>query len=312
VKPTSNIRKALSRLIRILALCLSSFSIIAADANPPPARSDNASVRFQDTRIRESSGLARSLHHPNAVWTHNDSGDSARLFLVNFKTGETLSVHNLSGVQARDWEDMASFTMGNRPMLVVADVGSNRNGKRLRQLHFFDEPLLTSRGSDKPIETPVWATIEFQFEDGYPDCEAIAVDAKTDTVFLATKSKTGKSGLYQLDLPKRAGPSRQSAKRVAPLPLPMITAMDMNPDGDRMLVLTYVSVMEFRRNHDQSWVEAFGQLPRLVRIPPLGKQVEAACYANETNRFHLSSEGRNAPLWTLPLSYGEKSAEESK
>lgn len=312
MKPTSNIRKALSRLIRILALCLSSFSIIAADANPPPARSDNGSVRFQDTRIRESSGLARSLHHPNAVWTHNDSGDSARLFLVNFKTGETLSVHNLSGVQARDWEDMASFTMGDRSMLVVADVGSNRNGKRLRQLHFFDEPLLTAGAGDKSLETPIWATIEFQFDDGFPDCEAIAVDSATRAVYLATKSNTGKAGFYRLDLPERAGVSRQSAKRIAPLWLPMITAIDIHPDGDRLLILNYLSVLEHRRSKDQSWAETLVETPRLVRIPVLGKQVEAACYANETNRFHLSSEGRNAPLWTLPLSYGEKSAEESK
>lgn len=297
----------------VRAFCIFAFSLAldsgnAADSKQPQASSSGKPVVFKDKRIRESSGLARSLRISNAIWTHNDSGDSARLFLVDVNSGETRNVCKLTNVKARDWEDIASFQINDRPMLVVGDIGSNQNDKRLRQLHFLDEPLFPANSKDETLETPVWATIEFQFDDGYPDCEAIAVDAASGAVYLATKSKSGKSGVYSLDLATRAGVSRQTARRLAPLHLPMITAMDIHPAGDRMLILTYLSVVEYRRVNDQTWQEALAQKPRFILIPSLGKQVEAVCYAAEPNRFHLSSEGKHAPLWTLPISSADNSA----
>ena len=296
---------ALGALTLLVACCAN------AAQDPPAKESAHNSVDFKDKRIRECSGLAPSLRQPNAVWTHNDSGDSARLFLVDLKTGQTLTVCNLTGVKARDWEDMASFQLEDRPMLVVGDIGSNRGGKRIRKLHFIDEPLLSSATTGQQRNTAVWATIDFQFEDGYPDCEAIAVDAATRAIYLATKSRSGKGGVYRLDLPERAGRSLQTARREAPLHLSMVTAIDIHPDGDRMLMLTYLSISEYRRAKNQTWQDAFVQKPRFVMFPPLGKQVEAACYAREENRIHLAPEGKHASLWTLTVSGSDTPKEDS-
>src|SRR5438477_556362 len=49
-----------------------------------------------DERIDESSGLAASRKYPGCLWTHNDSGDSARLFLLDAQ-GKTLSEVDVQG-----------------------------------------------------------------------------------------------------------------------------------------------------------------------------------------------------------------------
>ncbi len=63
---------------------------------------------LQDESIAESSGLARCKHHPDWFWTHNDSGDEARVFLVDSE-GKTRAIYRLPGAGAIDWEDMTSF-----------------------------------------------------------------------------------------------------------------------------------------------------------------------------------------------------------
>jgi len=258
-------------------------------------------VTFQDKRIRESSGLARSYRNANAVWTHNDSGDSARLFLVDLGSGETRLTCQLEGVRARDWEDMASYERDGRAMLVIGDVGSNRNDKRPRLLHFIDEPVAGAERETGIRGAPVWSTVSFQFEDGFPDCEALAVDGAAGVVWLASKVRSGACGVYRLALPDRAGPTQQTASRVASMELPMVTAMDLREDGLGMLFLTYIAIWEFRLPEGRAWPDLLTERPDVILFTPLGKQVEAICYSAQEKEFHISAEGRGARIWTRKL-----------
>ncbi len=288
----------------LLALAaLLGAAVLADAAEPVDGAGAPGRIAFRDKRIRESSGLARSIRNEDAIWTHNDSGGGARLFLVDLKSGATRLVCSLAGLRARDWEDMAAYERDDRAMLVVGDVGSNRNDRRPRLLHFIDEPLAGATRENEVRETPVWATLEFQFEDGFPDCEALAVDDAMGTVWLASKVRSGACGVYRLDLPERAGRSSQTATRVAQLELPMITAMDLRADGRRMLLLTYVAIWEFRLPEGRTWPGLLPERPDVILFAPLGRQVEAICYSDKENEFHLSAEGRGASLWTrkLPL-----------
>lgn len=276
-------------------------AVLANAAEPVDGGVAPGRIAFKDKRIRESSGLARSIRNEDAIWTHNDSGGGARLFLVDLKSGATRFACSLSGIRAKDWEDMASYERDGRAMLVVGDVGSNRNDKRPRLLHFIDEPLAGAAPDTAVRETPVWATLEFQFEDGFPDCEALAVDGATGVVWLTGKVRSGACGVYRLDLPERAGRSGQTAMRVAQIELPMVTAMDLRADGRRMLLLTYVAIWEFRLPEGRTWPGLLSERPDVILFAPLGRQVEGICYSAKENEFHLSAEGRGAWLWTRKL-----------
>ena len=80
----------------------------AARAVPGTSEGD---VRLADPRITESSGLALSRAHPHTVWTVNDSGDSARLFAVDTRTGETVGLRTFDA-PVRDVEALAITSEG--------------------------------------------------------------------------------------------------------------------------------------------------------------------------------------------------------
>src|SRR6185503_18599170 len=79
---------------------------------------------IDDAEIAESSGLARCATRVDAVWTHNDSGDAPRLFLVS-TAGKTLGRYDLEGATIFDWEDMAAFRRDDHNYLVIGDIGDN-------------------------------------------------------------------------------------------------------------------------------------------------------------------------------------------
>src|SRR5687767_4827760 len=57
-------------------------------------------------RLEELSGLAASVANSGLLWTHNDSGNSAEVFLINDKLEIKLTC-KLKGANNRDWEDIA-------------------------------------------------------------------------------------------------------------------------------------------------------------------------------------------------------------
>lgn len=160
----------------------------------------NISTSFlvEDDRIRESSGLAFSRQDPNILWTHNDSGDVARLFAID-QSGRTAAVLNFDdSVKAVDWEDMACFKNEEASWLVIADTGDNLRRRARVTIYFVEEPVLQIENSEHAIATDTNGTAELAvgrihtFHVTYPggarDCEAIAVDAENNRLLLFSKA----------------------------------------------------------------------------------------------------------------------------
>lgn len=154
--------------------------------------------RMGDPRITESSGLALSRAHPHTVWTANDSGDSARVFAVDTRTGKTSGVHTFDA-PVRDVEALAITPQGR---MLVADIGDNTASRDLVRIFWFDEPALgTTSGT--------WASWEVVYPDGPHDAESIAVNPRTGRVYVVTKGTDG--AVYALP----PEPSRQGVNRLA-------------------------------------------------------------------------------------------------
>ena len=101
---------------------------------------------IENKEINESSGIACSYNHPGSIWLHNDSGDKARLYLVDLK-GRTTAVVSVQGAKSDDWEDMCSFTMDGQSWLLIGDIGDNerRRGKKKNapcRLYLLKEPVV--------------------------------------------------------------------------------------------------------------------------------------------------------------------------
>src|SRR4029079_19547388 len=76
---------------------------------------------FRDPQIAESSGIVAATARDDVVFTHNDSGDTARFFAVDHH-GCTIGVFTAPGVTATDWEDIAR---GPGRSLWLGDIGDN-------------------------------------------------------------------------------------------------------------------------------------------------------------------------------------------
>jgi hypothetical protein len=283
---------------------------LAEAAYSPPAWVGDLAERD----LGEISGLARSHRVAERMWAVNDGGNAGRLYAIGLH-GEDHGSIRLRHVENDDWEALASYELDGDPYLLIADVGDNLSRKKKRRLHAVREPTFESGAAPKKIDV-LW-TLEFRYDDGPRDCEAVAVDAARREILLLTKRDLP-ARLYVLELPGKKGP--QSAKTVVarfstevfniPQPtaeeasdrfpfgawLAQPTALDVEPDGSAALVLTYGNVYRFAKAPSESWRAAFRRIPERVRIPAL-RQAEALGFVPGGASFMLTSEKRPAPLY---------------
>lgn len=260
---------------------------------------------LDDDRVHESSGLAFSLRRPGLVWTHNDSGDKAKLYAFD-QSGKFTGQVSLK-YKAKDWEDMAGITQGNVHRLVVADCGDNRGKRKTISLILFDEPDPTRKTKLKRFQEVV-----VRYPNGAHDCEAIAVDAVRNEVLLFTKSVLPICQVFAVsisDLPGRLVlESKQvstkdhevlhvEARRVTTLALPMVTGASIDTRNGDLWLTSYVGAAKYRRGEGVSLNQQLSNPPQVIPLPDW-KQVEAIAVDANGDAW-VTSEGRPAAMGRL-------------
>lgn len=237
--------------------------------------------RLENKKINESSGLAASRQHPGYFWTHNDSGGKPRLFCFD-RTGKHRGTCQLKKAGNVDWEDMCSFTIDGKHKLLVGDVGDNQAHRRSCRLYLFDEP---KHPSD---EVKDYHIIKLRYSTGPLDCEAVGVDPVSRKLLFVEKRWGLSCRVLEAHYP---GTKLDDivAKPIARVSLPLVTAMDISPDGRRALVLTMGQAYEFTRGSQESWGQAFGRRPRKIDMPAR-RQGETVCYGTDGRNIFLTSE----------------------
>jgi hypothetical protein len=267
--------------------------VVADDAAKPETSGAAAIVMLENAAVTESSGLAFSNLSDNRLWTHNDSGDTGRLFAFD-RNGKSTGGCELVGVDAIDFEDMASFTQDSVARMVVADFGDNGSARAMVSLYFFDEP-----SPDQQTSVAKWTRIDVRYADGPRDCEAIAVDPQRRVVTLITKSFVPVASVYELPLPNRAHSDGDTAAtdaevltRVATLPIPLVTAADRDPVSGDYVVTNYFQMFRYATgDNDKPWWQS---TPKAVNLPTL-KQIEAVA-VDRAGDVWVTSEGSPTPL----------------
>jgi hypothetical protein len=116
------------------------IALAACAVLPPPSEpaleGEWAVRHIAAEAVVESSGLVASPTHPGLFWTHNDSGDVARLFAID-AAGELVGEFRVEGAAHRDWEDITADDAG---YLYVGDFGNNDNARRDLVVYRIAEP----------------------------------------------------------------------------------------------------------------------------------------------------------------------------
>lgn len=286
-------------ILWLVSMVLSWTGLASAQTQPLASRpSQQPTMRIVDSRIKESSGLAMSRTVKNRFWTHNDSGDTPRLFSIDASVngGEPkVSVVEVNGAAAIDWEDMACGLLNGRATLVVGDVGDNGKRRDSVVLYFIDEPASGVGQVDA-------RSIRVRYPEGPADCEGIAIDEANNRLLLITKSWLPMAMLYEVSLEnlklnelKLSGAGEVvEARLLAKLTVPMVTAMDIRDDGGELAIASYRDLFVFERAADESWEAAVARIPKHAVLPEL-KQIEGLCYDCE-GQIWVTSEGSPMPL----------------
>lgn len=296
-------------LFGLCVLTLSTWQIVSQPPGPPPP---GTLFTFSDPRIRESSGLVRSQSNPGCYWTHNDSGDLARLYLVDSQ-GTTQMIVDLDGVPAIDWEDLTMAYFDGKPHLVVGDIGGNTSARKHLMLHVLPEPKRTSKpeaaeGEEHRILRPV-QSIEVEIPGGVTDYEALGAipdsGQSTSTSLLLVEKGIAGGQVYSVtvDLDPQRRPSR--ALRLGQVAIAYATGCAVSEDGKHFAVLSYASVSIFERQTQsdgslEDWSSALGRRPRVVQLPRI-HQAEAICFDHEGESVLVTSERFPTPLVRVKL-----------
>jgi hypothetical protein len=296
-QPLSRLWLVLLCLLMVESTSLSAEDFAdSANSDDPSEVQDVVSIEISD--LNESSGLAISYRKKNHFWSHNDSGGKAQLFAFNSK-GKQTGMVKLKSARATDWEDMASFQDEHVSRILVADCGDNLAKRKSIELYLLDEPDPTDSTTSKTYQS-----LSVTYTDGPQNCEAVYVDTRTRRIILATKSAIPRSAIYSVPLPDRREKlrnKRATARRITTVPIPMVTAMDMDPNNGDLWLANYFQVFCFKAVPSKSPLDdQLGALP-VPLVLPRWKQIEAIAI-DQSGDLWVTSEGVRPPLGRIDVS----------
>lgn len=204
---------------------------------------------LDSNKIDEASGMVASRTHPGFLWTHNDSGDKARIFLID-SLGRHRATVSLKGISNRDWEDIAvgPGPEKDKTYVYVGEIGDNTARYEYKYIYRFEEPFISVY--DTTVEIEQVDSIKFKLPDGIRDCEALMIEPDTKDLYIFSKRETAVN-VYRLPYPQSTTEITQAEKVLEGLPFTLIVAADWSADGKEILIKDYEQVYYWRRdNHE--------------------------------------------------------------
>jgi hypothetical protein len=251
-----------------------------------------------DPSLNEASGLAASRNQLGVFWSHNDSGDFARLYALNLD-GTALGTWTLPVGIPYDCESLAIGPAPDAPgdHIFLADIGNNGLVREKLMVYRISEPALAEAGQQN---LPVLRVDSFEvyFPAGIAeDVEAFAVDPVDGSFLFFTKRYSPLS--FFLFAPAPIPGKRVNLIEVGTLPIRMVTGADISVHGEMLVLRTYEEVLIFKRGDGESWPEA---LSRPACPAPLAweHQGEAIAFLPDGSGYVTVSEGSHQPVIFYP------------
>ncbi len=235
-------------------------------------------AKMASPHIVEASDLIKSRLWSNVYWTHNDSGDKARIFPLR-RDGTIIKpdwAQNYQGIIIPDavnvdWEAITTDDQGN---LIIGDCGNNSNTRRDLALYIIREPY--------PSETVITRVIKRIFFF-YPDQKEIPPGKKNfdaealfwlkGKIYILTKHQSDTyTKLYCIDNIDSTTEAELILLEKFNTHSP-VTGADISIDGSKLVILTTNSIWLFER--DPSTTKFFSG--KISWLPIDAKKIEAIC-----------------------------------
>lgn len=247
-------------------------------------------------QIQEASGIVASYRNKGYLWTHNDSGDRNRIFLLD-ANGKGTREFNLEGATNRDWEaiSMAQFPEGS--YLYIGEIGDNNAAHSESAIYRVPEPDITASTAQYTTLKNV-QKITFTYPDGPRDAECFLIDQASKDIFIISKRENSKR-LYKLSYPQSYTKST-TAEFVQELNFSnipgtpsYITDGNVSVDNKEIIIKNYLQIFHWRRNTNESIPDALKRTPTMLpyTVEPQG---EGVCFTQDGSGYYtISEEGPN-------------------
>lgn len=243
--------------------------------------------------ISEASGLVASRNNPHALWTHNDSGDKNRIFLIS-ENGKLLATFSIDSANHRDWEDITIGEENGINYLYIGDIGDNFAIHSSYTIYRFPEPQISTQ--DFPIDSTITEvkTIQFRYPDGKRDAECLMFDPATKDLLIISKREDN-VGIYLAPYPQ-SFTEIITLQKVGELPFNQITAGDISPDGKEILIKNYLKVYYWKKEGQESIIDLLSK--PYINLP-YQREVQGEAIAwkiDDSGYFTLSENPFKQPL----------------
>lgn len=226
--------------------------------------------------LGEISGIADSKVNPGFLWGEQDSGNSPLIFLIGHD-GKVKKPLYIKGATDKDWEDMT--LAGDQ--IYLGDIGDNSLKRETYFFYYFKEP-----NAETDTVYPV-NMIRFKYPDGSHNAEAFLVDKVTHDIFIITKNDKP-SLIYKLSAPYNHS-QILTAEKVGQLDYTEVVSAAISPDGDELILKTYLGLQYYKRNKGQTISDAL--MNKSISLPyVIEPQGEAVCFAHDNSGFYTLSE----------------------
>ncbi|MEA5257035.1 hypothetical protein VB264_04505 [Arcicella aquatica] len=283
----------MNKLIFLLLL-----SLVACEEKPTPITiSDNFDNPtdlglIENKAIDEASGLIASQTNKGYLWTHNDSGDSNRIFLMD-KAGKGLYEFYLQGATNRDWEAISSVTFPEGSYLYVGEIGDNNAQYDEYAIYKVAEPTIAANTPSVNTLTNV-QKITFKYPDGAKDAECMLIDQETKDIYILSKREKNQR-LYRIPYPQSFSQTitaefvEEVSFSVANNQGFYITDGSISADNQEILIKNYLQVFHWRRQTNESIPSA---LKRAASLLPYTAepQGEGISFSYDGSSFYTISE----------------------
>lgn len=269
-----------------------------SDDEHPLFHAPRAMARVQSPELDEISGLGESSRYPGYFWVHNDSGDQARIFLID-TTGHVVVEVKLAGIENRDWEDLATAIdpINDQPYIYIGEIGDNRALYPEYAIYRIQEPVLKSFEKGQKLIVEDVDTYRFTYENGPRDAETLLIDPLQRELLVISK-RDSQVMVYSMSMDPSSQPLVLTVQEQ--LPFTQIVGGDISSDGREILLKTYDKIWYWTRQPNERVGTALQrsamQLPYIVE--PQGEAI--GWRKNAKAYLTVSEKGRSS---TLPLLY---------
>lgn len=254
---------------------------------------DGKSLGEVSNRLEEASGLVESIANPMHLWTLNDSGNPAEVFLIDQKAQIKL-VCKLNDINNRDFEDIAigAGPINGKNYVYVADIGDNLQQYKTKLIYRFEEPTLADKNE---VIITNYDTLRIALPDGIRDSETIMIDPQSNDLYLVSKREDSVR-VYKIRYP--FSKDLMTADKVAVIPFTKIVAGSITPDGKEVLIKDYEKIYYWKNNQGLP-------LPQLLITKPIEvayeqePQGEAICWSRDGSGYYTLSETAESILGKL-------------